>query len=46
MEHGKAMRYDYEETDLRMFAHVSNAMELCSPGGVFIWNIMKLALMP
>ena len=33
------MRSDHEEADSRMFAHVSHAMELYSPGGVTIWSI-------
>ena len=39
-----ALRSDYEEAASRMFAHVSHAMELYSPGGVVIWNIVKLTL--
>ena len=35
---------DHEEADLRMFTHVSHAMELYSPLGVVIWNIVKLTL--
>ena len=50
MEHrqGKidALRSDRNEADFRMFAHVSDAMELYSSGGVVIWNIVKLTLMP
>ena len=50
MEHSQAnidpLRSDHEEADPRMFAHVSLAMELYSPGGVVIWNIVKLTLMP
>ena len=50
MEHSQgnidALRYDYEEADSRMFVHVSHAIELHSPGGVVIWNIDKLTLMP
>ena len=50
MEHGQAnidaFRYDHEEADSRLFLYVSYAMELYSPGGVVIWNIVKLTLMP
>ena len=50
MEHSQAninaLRSDHEEADSRMLVHVSNAMELYSPGGVVIWNIVKLTLMP
>ena len=50
MEHSQAnidaFRSDHEEADSRMFVHVSHAMELYSPGGVVIWNIVKLTLMP
>ena len=50
MEHSQAnidtLRPDHEEVDSRMFVHVSYAMELYSPGGVVIWNIIKLTLMP
>ena len=46
MEHSQAnidaLRFDDEEADSRMFAHVSLAMELYSPGGVVVWNIVKL----
>ena len=31
-----ALRSDHEEADSRMFAHVSHAMELYSPGRVII----------
>ena len=41
-----AMSSNNEEADSRMFAHVSHAMELYSPGGVVMWNIVKLTLMP
>ena len=34
-----ALRSDHEEADLRMFAQVSHAMELYSPGRVIIWII-------
>ena len=33
------LRSDHEEADSRMFAHVSHAMELYSPGRVIIWSI-------
>ena len=33
-----ALRSDHEEADSRMFAHVSHAMELYSPGRVIIWS--------
>ena len=50
MEHSQAnidaLRSCHEETDSRMVAHVSHVMELCSPGGVVIWKIFKLTLMP
>ena len=50
MEHSQAninaFRSDQEEADPRMFPHVSLALELYSPGGVVIWNIVKLTLMP
>ena len=50
MEHSQgnidALRSDHEEADSRIFAPVSHAMELYSPGGVVIWNIVKLTLMP
>ena len=50
MEHSQAnidaLRSDHEEADPRIFANVSLAMELYSPGGVLIWNIVKLTLMP
>ena len=40
MEHSRAnidaLRSGHKEADLRMFAHVSHTMELCSPGGVVI----------
>ena len=49
MEHSQAnidaLKSDHEEGDSRMFAHVSHAMELSSPVGVVIWNIVKLTLM-
>ena len=41
-----ALRSDNDEAYSRMFVHVSHAMELYSKGGVVIWNIVKLALMP
>ena len=41
-----ALRSDDEEANSTMFAHVSHAIELYSPGGVVIWNIGKLTLMP
>ena len=41
-----ALRSDHEEADSRMFLHVSHAMELYSLGGVVIWNIVELTLMP
>ena len=41
-----ALRSDHEETDSRMFAHVSCTIQLYSPGGVVIWNIVKRTLMP
>ena len=34
-----ALRSDHEEADSRMFAHVSHAIELYSPGRVIIWSI-------
>ena len=34
-----ALRSDHEEVDMRMFAQVSSAIELYSPGGVIIWSI-------
>ena len=34
-----ALRSDHEVADSRMFAHVSHAMELYSPGRVIIWSI-------
>ena len=34
-----------EEAVSRMFAHVSQAMELHSPGRVVIWNIINRTLM-
>ena len=34
-----ALRSDHEDADLRMFGHVSQAMELYSPGRVIIWSI-------
>ena len=50
MEHSQgnvdALRSDHEEADSRTFWQVSHAMELYSPGGVVIWNIVKLTLMP
>ena len=46
MKHSQAkietMRSDDDEADSRMLVHVSHAMELYSPGGVVIWNIVKL----
>ena len=49
MDHSQAnidaLRSEYEEAGSRMFVHVSHAMELCSPGGFVIWNIIKLTLM-
>ena len=41
-----ALPSEYEEADSRMFALVSHALELYSPGGVFIWSIVKLTLIP
>ena len=41
-----SLRSDHEESDPRMFAHVSDAMELYSLGGVFMWKIVKVTLMP
>ena len=41
-----ALRSDHEEADSRMFAHVSRTIQLYSPGGVVIWNIVKRTLMP
>ena len=41
-----ALRSDHEEADSRIFVHVSHAMELYSPGGVVIWNIVKVTLIP
>ena len=50
MEHSQAnidaMSSDHEEADSRMFVDVSHAMEFYSPGGVVIWDIVKLTLMP
>ena len=50
MEHSQAnidsLKSVHEQGDSRMFAHVSDAMELYSSGGVVIWNIVKLTLMP
>ena len=50
MEHSQvitdALRSDHEEADSRMFAHVSHTIQLYSPGGVVIRNIVKLTLMP
>ena len=50
MEHSQgnidSLRSDHEEADSRMFVHVSHAMELHSPGGVVIYNIVKVTLMP
>ena len=50
MEHSQgnidALRSDREEADFRMFAHVSDAMELYSQRGVVKWNIVKITLMP
>ena len=50
MEHSQAnidsLRCDHEEADSRMFGNVSYAMELYSAARVFIWNIVKLTLMP
>ena len=34
-----ALRFDHEEAESRMFAHVSHAMELYSPGRFIIWSI-------
>ena len=49
MEHSQAnidaLRSDIEQADYRMFAHVSDEMELQSQGGLFIWNIVKVTLM-
>ena len=49
MEHSQAnidaLRSDHEEADSRTFWQVSNAMELYSPGGLVIWNIVKLVWM-
>ena len=41
-----ALRSDHEKADSRLFVHLSDAMELYSPGGVVTWNIVKLTLMP
>ena len=50
MQHSQAniysLRSDHEEADSRMFVDVSHATELYSQGGVVIWNIGKLTLMP
>ena len=50
MEHSQAkidaLRSDHEEGDSGMFGYVSLAMALYLPGGVVIFNIVKLALMP
>ena len=50
MEHCEAnidpLTSEHEEADSSMFAHVSHAMELYSPGGVVIWNIVKSTFMP
>ena len=50
MEHSQAnidaLRSQHEKADSRMFVHVSDAIELYSPAGVDIWNIVKLTLMP
>ena len=50
MEHSQAnidaLRSDHEEGDSRMFGYVSHAIALYSPGGVVIFNIVKLTLMP
>ena len=50
MEHSQAnidaLRSDNEEADSKKFVHVSYAMELYSPGGVVIWNIVKVMWMP
>ena len=50
MEHSKgnidALRSDHEEADSRMFVHVSHTIQLHSPRGVVIWNIVKLTLIP
>ena len=50
MEHNQAnidaLRSESEEEESKMFVHVSHSMELYSPGGVVIWNIVKLTLMP
>ena len=35
----EALRFNHGEADSRMFAHVSHAMELYSPGRVIIWSI-------
>ena len=41
-----ALRSGHNEADLRMFAHVSHAMELYSQGGFVICNIVKLTFIP
>ena len=50
MEHSEAnidgLRSAHEEADSRMFVHVSHGMELYSPGGGAIWNIVKRTFMP
>ena len=40
-----ALRSDHEEANSRMFEHVSHVMELYSPEGFVIWNIVKLTQM-
>ena len=37
-----ALRSDHEEADLIMYAHVSHAMELYSPGRVIRWSIAAI----
>ena len=50
MEHSQdnidALIPDHEEVTSILFVHVSHPMELYSQGGVVIWNIVKLTLMP
>ena len=50
MEHSQAnidaLSSDREEADSRMSVHVSHVMELYSPGGIVLWNVVKLTLMP
>ena len=50
MEHSQAkietMRSDDDEADSRMLVHVSHAMELYSPGGIVIWKMFRVGLMP